>query len=431
MYLQLSYLLLCQVELANFQQGGFGARGRPRPCKPLTHNEEYYEVEVKSPVLSVETYLICIKYIFQVQSQTCQTYRSSGRRVTHEGFVRPQPSNGSTRTRARHTSLPRGKSSEEGGVGKKIQRTRHSVSLAPDLRIGTSEEGALLSKEVGGELPLIGGHCENEKKEIGRESLAKWKRQIESDEAVIQQEILTPLSRLPEEVFEETCTPIEENQAVQSSEMCKVNIEPQELGLASGEIFFSLEECDCLATRDLHKQVEMRPLMEEPNAFLAVEHVPVKLIGLNSCHNFPSLEEEKSRLTVKKETGLVLIENSEIKVHTVDVIEHISRKVGEFEVIENSEVGKVEVSKCGGEVARLRGKSENGNLEESESFSETGEKEVGHYVVSKETVEVKEGEETVDYEEGLCLSLIGMEVKIARLAATITKMPGQSVGRWT
>ena len=431
MYLQLSYLLLCQVELANFQQGGFGARGRPRPCKPLTHNEEYYEVEVKSPVLSVDTYLIHNKYIFQVQSQTCQTYRSSGRRVTHEGFVRPEPSNGSTRTRARHTSLPRGKSSEEGGGGKKGQRTRHSVSLAPDLRIGTSEEGALLSKEVGGELPLIGGHCENEKKEIGRESLAKWKRQIESDEAVIQQEILTPLSRLPEEVFEEFCTPIEGNQAVQSSEMCKVNIEPQQLGLASGEIFFSLEECDCLATRDLHKQVEMRPLMEEPNAFLAVEHVPVKLIGLNSCHNFSSVEEEKSRLTVKKETGLVLIENSEIKVRTVDVIENISRKVGEFEVIENSEVGKVEVSKCGGEVARLRGKSENGNLEESESFSEMGEKEVGHDVVSKETVEVKEGEETVDFEEGLCLSLIGMEVKIARLAATITKMPGQSVERWT
>ena len=343
--------------------------------------------------------------------------------MTHEGFFRPEPSNGSTRTRARHTSLPRGKSSEEGGGGKKGQRTRHSVSLAPDLRIGTSEEGALLSKEVGGELPLIGG--ENEKKEIGRESLAKWKRQIESDEAVIQQEILTPLSRVPEEVFEETCTAIEENQAVQSSEMCKVNIQPQELGLASGEIFFSLEECDCLATRDVHKQVEMRPLMEEPNAFLAVEHVPVKLIGLNSCHNFPSVEEEKSRLTVKKETGLVLIENSEIKVHTVDVIESNSRKMGEFEVVENSEVGKVEVSKCGGEVARLRGKSENGNLEESESFSETGEKDVGHSVVSKKTVEVKEGEETVDFEEGLCLGLIGMEVKIARLAATITKMPGQ------
>ena len=47
MYLQLSYLLLRQVELANLQQGGFGARGRPRPCKPLTHNEEYYEVEDK------------------------------------------------------------------------------------------------------------------------------------------------------------------------------------------------------------------------------------------------------------------------------------------------------------------------------------------------------------------------------------------------
>ena len=334
-------------------------------------------------------YLVRIKYIFQVQSQTCQTYRSSGRRVTHEGFFRPEPLNGSTRTRARHTSLPRGKSSEEGGGGKKGQRTRHSVSLAPDLRIGTSEEGALLSKEVGRGLPLIGGHCENEKKEIGRESLAKWKRQIESEEVVIQQEILTPLSRLPEEVFEETCTQIEENQAVQSSEMCKVNIEPQQLGLASGEIFFSLEECDCLATRDLHKQVEMRPLMEEPNAFLAVEHVPVKLIGLNSCNNFPTLEEEKSRLTVKKETGLVLIENSEIKVHTVDVIECNSRKVEEFEVIENSEVGKVEVSKCGGEVARPRGKSENGNLEESESLSETGEKEVGRYMVSKETLRSK------------------------------------------
>ena len=45
--------------------------------------------------------------------------------------------------------------------------------------------------------------------------------------------------------------------------------------------------------------------------------------------------------------------------------------------------------------------------------------------IPKETVEVKDGEETVDYEEGLCLGLIGMEVKIARLAATITKMPGQ------
>ena len=99
--------------------------------------------------------------------------------MTHEGFLPQQPAPDSLPqpARARHASLPRGRLAVgEKEKGKKV-RVRH-VSLAPNLRLESLEVGAKVGDEIGGEALI--GNCEDEKKIIGRESLAKWKRQIES-----------------------------------------------------------------------------------------------------------------------------------------------------------------------------------------------------------------------------------------------------------
>ena len=338
--------------------------------------------------------------------------------MTHEGFIQhstagslPQP------TRARHASLPRGRlGAGEEGKGKKM-RVRH-VSLASDLRLESLEVGGgKVSEEVGGSA-LIGscGNCGNEKKTIGRESLAKWKRKIESErdeDAVIRREILTPLSRQAEPPFEEeTCNLLEVDEALQESHRGEVSIQEQDRWVASNRILESVEECDPL---DLSwgnmggQQVQMRPLIEEPKAFLATEYVPLKLIGLNFCPDYLPIWEEKFSVTVKNETEYGLAENAEVEFHTVNIVEGNPRKVSE--VRKNSEVGKVEVSGGEGEVARLGAKSEGKSARERKSFCDRRS-------------DMVDQDQMIGSEEGLCLGLVGEEITIARVAATITQMPG-------
>ena len=138
-----------------------------------------------------------IKSFLKVQIPRSHSYRGVGRRVTHEGFIRQHPTSttGSLPqpTRARHASLPRGRLGEVGEEGKGKKRRERNLSLAPHLRLESQQVGGEMSEEVGLE-PQIGKSCENETKTIGRENLAKWRREIEREEdAVIQREILTPL----------------------------------------------------------------------------------------------------------------------------------------------------------------------------------------------------------------------------------------------
>ena len=333
--------------------------------------------------------------------------------MTHEGFIRQQPptATGSLPqpTRARHASLPRGRLGvEEEGKGKKT-RVRH-LSLAPHLRLESLEVGAELSEEVGGE-PLI-GNCENETKTIGRESLEKWKRKIESereDNVVIQREILTPLSRLAEPTFEEeNCNLLEVDLLLQETHRGELSIQEQDRWVASNEILESVNECepfDGSWGNMVGQQVQMRPLMEEPKACLATEYVPLKLIGLNFCPDFLPIREEMFFVTVKNETEYGLTENGEVEFHRVNVLEGNAGEVSE--VREN---GKVEVSGGEREVARLGVKSEGKSARERKRRSD---KVVGE----------KQGE-MVGSEEGLCLGLVGEEITIARVAATITQMTG-------
>ena len=341
--------------------------------------------------------------------------------MTHEGFIRQQPSSTDVGSlpkpaRARHASLPRGRLGvgEEEGKGKKT-RVRH-VSLASDLRLERLEVGGggEVSEEVGGEA-LIGscGNCGgNEKKTIGRERLAKWKRKIESErdeDAVIQREILTPLSRLAEPPFEEESFKLlDVDPALQETHRGEVSIQEQDRWVASNWILESVEECDPLDVSLGNmggQQVQMRPLIEEPKVFLATEYVPLKLIGLNFCPDFLPIWEEKSSVTVKNETEYGLAENAEVEFHTVNIVEGNPRKMSE--VRKNSEVGKVEVSGGEGEVARFGVKSEGKSARERKSFCD-----------------MVDQDQMVGSEEGLCLGLVGEEITIARVAATITQIKG-------
>ena len=328
--------------------------------------------------------------------------------MTHDGIMGnvPEQRAGSLpeQARARHASVPRGRLGN-GEEGRK-KRARH-VSLASPLRIETPEVGAKLSE---GEALIGSGKCEHEKKAIGRESLAKWKRQIESESeevSVIRREILTPLSRLPEPDFEEeVCHLLEVDPGLAETHTLVVSFQEQERRLASCEILESVEECYPLDVRNMgslirQQQVQMRPLMEEPEAFLATEYVPLKLIGLDFCRNFLPTLEEKFSVTVKSETEYCVAENAEVKFHTVNVMEGNPREVSE--VTKNIEVGKVEVWGGEREVARVKSSKARGRKRRSDEV---------------------ESKQMVGSEEGLCLGLVGEEITIARLAATIRQMPG-------
>ena len=157
----------------------------------------------------------------------------------------------------------------------------------------------------------------------------------------------------------------------------------------------------------------MRPLIEEPKTFLATEYVPMKLIGLNFCPDFVPIWEEKFSVTVKNETEYGLTENAEVKFHTVNVLEGNPREMSE--VRKNSEFGKLEVSGGEGEVARLRAVNSEGKVaRERKTFGDGRNDGV---------LGSKQGQ-MVGSEEGLCLGLVGQEITIARVAATITQMPG-------
>ena len=349
-----------------------------------------------------------IKCILKVQGPPCHSYRGGGgRRVTHEGFFPQQQAATDSlpqAARARHASLPRGRLAvgEEGKVRK--ARVRH-VSLAPDLRLESLEIGAKVAEETDSEALI--GHCEDETKIIGRESLAKWKRQIERDDAVIHREILTPLSRLAEPTFEEeSCNLFEvDDPLLQETHKSELGVQEQDKWVAGNEILECVDECEPLDVSwgnmgGEQQQVQMCLLMEEPKACLATSYVPMKLIGLNFCPEFLPIREEKFSVTVKNETEYGLTENAEVKFHTANVLEGNPGKVSE--VRKDSEVWGGE-----GEVGRLEGVKSKGKIaKERKSFGDG------------------RSDGVVGSEEGLCLGLVGQEITIARVAATITQMPG-------